>query len=195
MPHEAIFTQGRPVPVSYACADAGGASIAECTAAVPSGGLLPTSTPGLQTFTVTARDAAGNVTQQTLNYRVLDATNVNGSVGGSVAPTLSLTLGTPATFGPFTPGVAKDYAAATTATIVSTAADATLSVADPSPTNTGHLANGSFSLPQVLQASGNGGAFAPVGGSANPTTLLTYGSPVSNAGAATRFARARTARP
>ena len=31
-----------------------------------------------------------------------------GSVGGTVPATLALTLGAPATFGPFTPGVAKD---------------------------------------------------------------------------------------
>ena len=33
--------------------------------------------------------------------------------------TLSLTLGTPAGFGAFTPGVAKDYTASTTATVIS----------------------------------------------------------------------------
>ena len=39
-----------------------------------------------------------------------------GGVGGTVPATLALTLGAPATFGAFTPGVAKDYAASTTAT-------------------------------------------------------------------------------
>jgi uncharacterized protein (TIGR03118 family) len=107
------------------------------------------------------------------------------SVGGTVPATLSLTLGPPASFGPFTPGVAKDYAASTTATVISTAGDGALSVADPSSTATGHLVNGSFSLPQALQADatsagGTGGAFAPVGGSAAPTLLLTYTGPVSN---------------
>ena len=52
--------------------------------------------------------------------------------------------------------------------MISTAGDATLSVADPSSTNTGHLVNGSFFLPQRLQV-GTGTAFAPVGGSATPT--------------------------
>jgi hypothetical protein len=42
---------------------------------------------------------AGNVTQQTVGYRLLDATNVNGDVGGAVPATLSLTLGAQATFG------------------------------------------------------------------------------------------------
>jgi dipeptidyl aminopeptidase/acylaminoacyl peptidase len=67
-------------------------------------------------------------------------------VGGTVPSTLSLTLGTPPSLGAFTPGVAKDYSAETTASVTSTAADAALSVSDP-----GHLANGSFTLPEPLQ--------------------------------------------
>ena len=46
----------------------------------------------------------------------------------------------------------KDYFATTTANVISTAGDATLSVADPSTTATGHLVNGAFSLPETLQA-------------------------------------------
>ena len=69
-----------------------------------------------------------------------------GDVGGTVPATLSLTLGAPATFGAFTPGVAREYTAASTATVISTAGDATLSVSDP-----GHLMNGAFSLPQPLR--------------------------------------------
>ena len=41
--------------------------------------------------------------------------------------------------------------------MVSTAGDATLSVADPSTAAPGHLVNGAFSLPQALQASGSTG--------------------------------------
>ena len=77
---------------------------------------------------------------------------VNGDVGGTVPATLSLTLGTPASFGPFTPGVARTYESSMTANVISTAGDAMLSVADPSSTATGHLVNGAFSLPQPLQA-------------------------------------------
>ena len=55
-----------------------------------------------------------------------------------------LTLGAPAPFGAFTPGVAKEYTASTTATVISTAGDATLSVADPSTDHTGHLVNGTL---------------------------------------------------
>jgi hypothetical protein len=81
-------------------------------------------------------------------------TDVPGTVGGAVPATLSLTLGAPASFGPFTPGVAKEYTASTTANVISTAGDATLSVADPSTTAPGRLVNGTFSLPQPLQGLG-----------------------------------------
>jgi hypothetical protein len=74
--------------------------------------------------------------------------NVIGLSTGTVPATLSLTLGATPTFGTFTPGVAKTYTASTTATIISTAADALLSVSDP-----GHLTNGTFALPQPLQVS------------------------------------------
>ena len=118
-----------------------------------------------------------------------------GGVGGTVPATLSLSLGTPASFGAFTPGVTQTYEASTTANVISTAGDATLSVADPSSVATGHLVNGSFALPQALRAkassaSGAGGAFAPVGGSASPTALLTYASPVSNDSVAMTFQQA-----
>jgi hypothetical protein len=108
------------------------------------------------------------------------AVDGSGGVGGSVPATLSLTLGAPASFGAFTPGFAHDYIASTTATVLSTAGDATLRVADPSSIQTGHLVNGAFFLPQALQARANTGAFAAVGSSAAPTSLLTYAAPVSN---------------
>ena len=54
-------------------------------------------------------------------------------VGATVPPTLSLALGAPASFGAFTPGVARDYVATTTATVISTAGDAALIVSEPRP--------------------------------------------------------------
>ena len=74
------------------------------------------------------------------------ATDATGGAGGSVPATLALTLGAPASFGAFVPGVAAEYTATTTANVISTAGDATLSVSDP-----GHLTNGAFSLPQPLR--------------------------------------------
>jgi hypothetical protein len=61
--------------------------------------------------------------------------------------------------------VAKEYTASTEATVVSTAGDATLSVTDPSSTNTGKLVNGAFALPQPLQGLG---------------TVKTWTAPTSN---------------
>ena len=62
-------------------------------------------------------------------------TSTPGGAGGTVPATLALSLGTPASFGPFTPGVARTYASSMTANVISTAGDATLSVADPSSTH------------------------------------------------------------
>jgi len=81
-----------------------------------------------------------------LDERLPFATAADAPVGGSVPATLSLTLGVPASFPAFVPGVERSYEAATEATVVSTAGDAALSVSDP-----GHLSNGAFSLPQPLQ--------------------------------------------
>ena len=86
------------------------------------------------------------------------------------------------------------YEAATTATVISTAGDATLSVADPSSTATGHLVNGTFSLPQPLQArarnaANTGTAYNNVGSSASPLNLLTYNAPTSNDAVAVQFSQ------
>ena len=82
------------------------------------------------------------------------ASDVPGTVAGTVGATLALTLGAPASFGTFTPGVAREYTASTEATVLSTAGDATLSVADTGSIAPGHLVNGAFSLPQPLQGLG-----------------------------------------
>ena len=74
----------------------------------------------MQVLTITATDNVGNVFVKTVNYRVLDATNTNGGVSGTVPATLALTLGTPATFGAFTPGVDRTTRRRTTANVVST---------------------------------------------------------------------------
>jgi beta-glucosidase len=113
----------------------------------------------------------------------LNTVSADGPVGGTVPATLSLSLGSAASFGTFVPGVAQDYVASTTANVVSTAGDAALSVTDPNGTVSGHLVNGSFSLTQALQARATNTAnpstsYAAVSG--DPLTLLTYPGPVSN---------------
>jgi hypothetical protein len=53
-------------------------------------------------------------------------------------------------------------------------------VFDGATTNTGHLVNADYALPSTLQAKATSsvgtpsGAFKDVGGSTNPTSLLTY---------------------
>ena len=81
--------------------------------------------------------------------------------------------------------MAKDYTASTTASVISTAGDATLSIADNASNVPGRLVNGTFSLPSVVQArainAGNPSqTFANVGSSAAPTPLLSWSGPVSN---------------
>jgi hypothetical protein len=66
-------------------------------------------------------------------------------VTGTVPATLSLTLGGPASFGPFTPGLAKTYNATTTADVLSTAGNAALGWSGPN-----HLTNGAFTMPQAF---------------------------------------------
>ncbi len=115
-------------------------------------------------------------------------------VGGSVPATLSLSVGAPASFGAFTPGLGKTYLASTTANVISTAGDALLSVADPSAFATGHLVNGTFFLPQPLQArarnaANTGTAYNNVGSSASPLNLLSYSAPISNDAVSLEFSQ------
>jgi hypothetical protein len=90
---------------------------------------------GTTTLRWLASDFKGNTS--TGSKTLYLGTQQDGGVGGTVPATLSLSLGAPASFGAFTPGLAKDYTATTTATVTSTAGDGTLSVSDP-----GHLTNG-----------------------------------------------------
>ncbi len=124
-------------------------------------------------------------TTTVLSFGTDNVTRAYDNVSGTVPATLALTLGTPATFGPFTPGATKTYESSTTASVVSTAGDATLSITDPSSVANGHLVNGAFSLPEPLQArasnaANTGTTYANVGSSASPLTLLTWNGPVSN---------------
>jgi hypothetical protein len=112
----------------------------------------------------------GNVWVDAVTDLVSIGVPANGDVNATVPATLGLTLGTPAAFGAFTPGVAKDYSAGMTATVISTAGDATLTVADLASTATGHLVNGAFSLPAALKANAQN----------LPATIKTYDNPASN---------------
>ncbi|MBE2319259.1 chitobiase/beta-hexosaminidase C-terminal domain-containing protein [Solirubrobacter sp. CPCC 204708] len=107
-----------------------------------------------------------------------------GTVGGSVPATLSLTLNGAPSFSPFIPGVANTYTASTTASVTSTAGNATLTVGDPSSVGTGHLVNGSYVMAQPLKAQARmtGTAphqFYPVGSSAAPLNMFYWSAPVT----------------
>ena len=107
---------------------------------------LTVSALGRHTIEYKGFNAAGETPVQSFTFTIGSVSDTPGTVGGSVPATLSLTLGAPATFGAFTPGMAKEYTATTTATVLSTAGDAALTVSDP-----GHLTNGAFTLPEPLQ--------------------------------------------
>jgi hypothetical protein len=114
-----------------------------------------------------------------------------GGASGTVPATLSLTLGPAASFNTFTPGQTKTYTATQSASVISTAGDALLSVADTSPVATGHLVNGAFSLPEPLQARGlkadtQGTAPNNIGSGLN---LLTWSAPVSNDAVTVEFSQ------
>jgi hypothetical protein len=94
-------------------------------------------------------------------------TFASGTVGGAVPATLALTLGAPATFGAFVPGITRTYDATSTASVVSTAGDAALTTSDP-----GHLTNGTFSLPEPLRVE---------------LTPASWTGPVSNAAVSVAF--------
>jgi X-Pro dipeptidyl-peptidase len=160
-----VFLQGHAATPAWTCTDAT-SGVASCTASA-----IDTSTPGTRSFTITATDNAGLATTVTRSYTVLPATSVQGDVGGTVPATLALTLGGPASFGAFAPGVEMTYEATATAKVVSTAGDATLSVSGPA-----RLANGAFVLPQPLQVAGVPKAWsAPV---SNEPVALTFRQPI-----------------
>jgi X-X-X-Leu-X-X-Gly heptad repeat protein len=85
---------------------------------------------------------------------------------------------------PIVPGVPGQYDTTLTATVTSTGGTAALSVADVG-NGSGKLANGSTELasPLMIRAARGttpGGVFAPLTGTSNPLTLLTYSTWISN---------------
>jgi hypothetical protein len=95
---------------------------------------------------VTATNDEGGTTWATRAAPAITlASDANGDVSGTVPATLALSLGAPATFGAFVPGADRTYEASTTANVISTAGDATLT------TDGGTLTNGTFALSEPLQ--------------------------------------------
>ena len=67
----ATYVLGQSVAADYACADeAGGSGLASCVGTVADGAPLDTSSVGAKSFTVTARDNAGNQAEVVHRYTV-----------------------------------------------------------------------------------------------------------------------------
>ena len=102
-----------------------------------------------------------------------------GNLSGTVPATLALTIGN-ASFGAFTPALARTYDASMVATVTSTGEDAALSVIDASSTATGRLVNGTHALRSPVQISANGAAFAPLRSDNGPLSLAAWTEPISS---------------
>ncbi len=98
--------------------------------------------PGVHDWPYWARDLERTL----INLRAVFPETRTATVGGTVPSALLLSVGGPASFGAFVPGVERTYTATAPAVVTSTAGDATLSVSEP-----GRLANGTFELPEPLQ--------------------------------------------
>jgi hypothetical protein len=106
------------------------------------------------------------------------STTVPHDVGGTVVPTLGLTVSSPtSSLGTFVPGVAADYTSSVAIGVTSSTADASLSIQDPSTFHTSHLVNGTFALASPLQAKAGSGTFAAIGSAASPLLLQTFAVP------------------
>ncbi len=176
---------GQPIRIAYGTAAVTGSQ-------AHTGATVPVFASGPR-----AADIVGTIDQTEL-FPVLTNTQagdgpatptvVPADVGGSVPATLALTTGAAASFGAFQPGVAQDYTASLQANVVSSAANATLSVADPSATATGHLVNGSYSLATAAAGQGGHGRVRARSAAApRRRRWLTWTGPVSNDAVTTRL--------
>lgn len=76
------YGRGETVNADYECRDeAGGSGVESCVGDKAKGEAIDTSTLGPKTFTVTAKDRAGNESRKQVTYEVVDRT----------APTIDLT--------------------------------------------------------------------------------------------------------
>ena len=155
---------------------------------VPLGVLALSEGKHMFTLTVTGKNEASSNYRAGIDLLILDTQAApqatptavaTAEVGGTVPPTLALTVGQ-ATFGAFVPGVARSYSATAAANVISTAGDAALTVTDPSTTAPGRLMNGTRALQQPLK----------VAGKELPAVVQTWSEPVSNGGVNLEFTQA-----
>jgi hypothetical protein len=122
--------------------------------------------------------------------RVLLAAKSTGeaveTVAGDVPSVLQLSIPSAGTsLGTFVPALARTYEGAMAAVVTTTTGDASLTVTDPGIAP-GPLVNGSFSLPQALQAravsaANPATAYVPLAEtSGQPTQLLAWSGPVTS---------------
>ncbi len=158
-----VSIDGRPLGQPF---DGYAAALAK-TDPIPLGPLALSEGKHILTMTVTGKNATSTDYLAGLDLLILDSEAAPDPVptavatseaGGTVPATLALTLGSPASFGAFQAGVAREYTASTTANIVSTAGDAALGRrATP-----GHLVERHRTLPQPLRVAGrSAGAVRP----------------------------------
>ena len=164
--------------VSHNCTGAAIAPKASCTANV---GFKPTRTNYQSVARLQVTSNADNAAEAIL-LAAKSTGDALGGVGGDVASALSLAISPSASFGAFLPATARTYETAMAASVISTAGNATLAVADAGP-NAGRLVNGAFALSSPLQiraanAANPNPAFADLGAS---QSLLTYSGPTAGA--------------
>ena len=135
-------TSTGPVTVTLTGADNdGGSGLDKLEYRLDGGAWTTYSTPvtcsatGQHTLEHRATDKAGNVgTVGSVSFTIQPAggggDTEDSEVRGTVPGVLAVTLGAPASFGAFTPGVTRDYLASTTATVTSSAGNAALTVHD-----------------------------------------------------------------
>ena len=178
------FKLGSTAVADFSCGD--NVAVDSCTGTVADGETMTMESLGNKVFKVTAIDSAGNVTTKEVPYMVNSKDVQINSGGGSVDSALELKFSGPASFGAFTPGVAREYLTTAAPTITSTAGNVALTVHDPATSGVGRLINGPSTLTQALQvylSNGTGSTAGPggaVGGAAAPTAIATWAAPVTN---------------
>jgi len=131
------------------------------------------ATAGTYTAKVTVSDGKLTADKTVVVTAEGASTSTPVELGSNVAPTLGLSLSAATAFPAFVPGETRDYTTSTTATVVSTAADAALTVNDPGAAKSGYLSNGSFSLAKPLQVKAGAGDWKGI-----PSSLATWATPV-----------------
>jgi sugar phosphate isomerase/epimerase len=173
-------------PVAAATAPTAGSPGGTRSSCIVNVGFKPTASNTTSTARLQITSGADNATEQVLLVGKSNGDSLGG-IGGDVPSALALTLGGTTSFGSFTPALAKNYDTATSASVISTAGNATLSVADTSSVAPGHLVNGTFALPSALQVAAANAANPTVTykalpeTTALPTSLLTYAGPTAGA--------------